>query len=49
MHVYRIVRRRVREARYLGEPVTLPRLAGWTWQEVTYDLRVLAEVLGGPR
>lgn len=49
MYVVRHVRRRVAEARYLDQPVTLSRLVRWTWQEVTHDLRVLAEVLGGPR
>jgi hypothetical protein len=47
MHVYRRVRRRVREARSLEEPAGPRQWARWTWEAITYDLRVLADVLNG--
>jgi hypothetical protein len=46
MHVYRIVRRRWREARYLGGPVHPIR---WTREVLAEDLRVVMATLGGPR
>jgi hypothetical protein len=48
-HVFRTIRRRHREARYVGDPSGPRQWARWGWGALVYDLRVLAEVLGGPR
>jgi hypothetical protein len=44
MHVYRVVRRRIREARYAGQPV---RPIRWALDELAQEWEVLASVLGG--
>lgn len=48
-HIFRAVRRRYREARYLDQSAGPRQLASWAWDALVYDLRVLADVFGGPR